>query len=270
MSRTLTLIPTGFETIRAAAASGQTADALTNLARLLARPDVPAALALEGHRLAGELAVNLGRFATARRHLKAAAELDSTDAATRYLAGRAWEEDPDGCDRRAAISFRKANVLDGTNPLYRAAFGRAAARCGKVRRGVREMLAAAEQAPGAVEVIRIVVGGLLEMGKPGEARGVLAAARFARPNHPELTALWERTKFETARLAQKHAAKGRGHTRFAQDAQPARDGGRVLLPFVRIADGTGATAPTRGTVRVDTVSFPRPHFGRRAVGRADR
>ncbi len=267
MSRTLTLIPTGFESIRATATAGRPADALASLDRLLARPDVPANLVLEGHRLAGVLALDLGRFAVARHHLKAAAKLDPTDAGTRHLAGRAWEEDPDGCDRRAAICFRKAMLLDATNPLFRAAFGRAAARCGKVRRGIREMLAAAEQAPGAVEAVRVVVSGLLEMGKPGEARRVLAKAQFLRPNHPELAALWERTRFESARLAQQKAAKGRDDTRFAQDAQLARDGGRVLLPFVRIADGTGSAGALRGSVRTDTVSFPRPHLGRLRIGK---
>lgn len=265
MSRTLTLIPASFDAIRATAASGRTAAALATLERLLARPDVPAALACEGRQLAGELALGLGRFAAARKHLKAAAKLDATDASAYALAGRAWEEDPDGCDRRAALCFRKATQLDAANPLYRASFGRAAARCGKVKCGVREMRAAAEQAPGAVEVVRVVVSGLLEMGKPGGARRVLAAARFLRPNHPELAALWERTKFEAARLVQKTAAKGRTDTRFAQDAQLARDGGRVLLPFVRIADGTGGARG--GQVRTDVVSFPRPHLGRLRAGK---
>ncbi len=271
MSRTLTLIQTGWESVRAIAESGRKADALAQLDRLLARPDVPADIAVEGHRLAGTLALDVGRFALARRHLKAAAALDVTDARTRYLAGRAWEEDPDGCDRRAAITFRKAARLDATKPLYRAAFGRAAARCGKLRYGVREMLAATEQAPGDVKVVRIAVNGLLEMGKPGRARWVLAKAKFLCPNHPELAALADRTKFETARLTQRQAAKTRGNTRYAQDAQFATDGDRVLLPFVRIADGTAAKSVTPGgSVRTDTVSFPRPHLVRRRIGKADR
>ena len=267
MSRTLTLIPTGFDAICAAAASGRKAAALAGLDTLLARPDVPAALVLEGHRLAGALALDLGRFTAARRHLRTAAALVPTDAETRHFMGRAWEEDPDGCDRRAALCYRKATTLESANPLYRAAFGRAAARCGKLRRGIREMLAAADQAPGAVEVVRVVVGGLLEMGKPGAARRVLTKAQFLRPNHPELATLAARTKFESARLVQKQAAKGREDTRFAQDAQLAKDGDRVVLPFVRIADGTGSTGESRGTVRTDTLSFPRPHLGRLHAGR---
>lgn len=270
MSRTLTLIQTGWESVQATAESGRKSDALARLDRLLARPDVPADITLAGHKLAGELALDTGRFALAQRHLKALIALDSTDARTRYLAGRAWEEDPDGCDRRAAICFRKAALLDGTNPLYRAAFGRAAARCGKVRHGVREMLAAADQEPGDVDVVRVVVGGLLEMGKPGSARRVLTKAMFFRAGHPELAALGERTRFETARRAQRQAAKTRGNTRDAQDAQFATDGDRVLLPFIRIADGTGAKSASGETVRTDVVSFPRPHLGRLRAGKVDR
>ena len=108
MSRTLTLIQTGWESARTAAASGRKADALAQLGRLLARPDVPADILLEGCRLAGALALDMERFAAARRHLKAAAKLDATDSGTRYLIGRAWSEDPDGCDRRAAINVPQA------------------------------------------------------------------------------------------------------------------------------------------------------------------
>jgi hypothetical protein len=270
MSRTLALIQTGWDTAVALAEGGRKADALAQLARLLARPDVPADIARQGHRLAGTVALDLGRFAAARKHLRAAAALDTTDARTRYLAGRAWEEDPDGCDRRAALWFRKATLLDGTNPLYRAAFGRAAARCGKVRHGVREMLAAADQEPGAIGVVRVVVSGLLEMGKAGTARRVLAKAQFLRPGCAELAALGERTKFELARVTQRRV-KARDNTRYAQDAPLARDGDRVLLPFVRIATGTGAAREVPGgAVRTDVVSFPRPHLGRLRIGKADR
>ena len=189
MSKTLSLIDAGWESIRATAKRGQRALALNRLTRLLARPDVPSELAPEAHRLAGELALDLGRYATARGHLKAAAKLEPAHAGTRYLAGRAWEEDPDGCDRRAAICFKKAVNLDAAKPLYRAAFGRAAARCGKANLGTREMLAATGTigAAGNVTVVRVAVGGLLEVGKIA-ARRVLAKARFLCPGNRELTA----------------------------------------------------------------------------------
>jgi tetratricopeptide (TPR) repeat protein len=272
MSRTLSLIRAGWESIRAAEARGQRAEALDQLVRVLARPDVPPELAAEAHRFAGELALDLDRYATARRHLKAAAALEPEHANTRFLLGRTWEEDPDGCDRRAAICFKKAVELDAANALYRAAFGRAAARCGKVKLGTREMLAAVDGAAGEVAVVRITVGGLLEMGKIEAVRRVLAKARFLCPGNNELTALWERMKFESARHAQLRTVKAAKtektektytETRYAQDAHFARDGDRVTLPFTPPA-GTG------GAVRRDGPSFPRPHLARLRTNKADR
>ena len=262
MSRTLTLIDAGWESVRATADRGQRADALGRLTRLLARPDVPAAQVAEGHRFAGELALGLGRYATARRHLRATAAMEPTLAGTHYLAGRAWEEDPDGCDRKAAIRYRAAAKLDPANPLYRAAFGRAAARCGKVKFGCHAMLSAAEQAPGDAAVIRVAVNGLLEVGQAASARQVLLTARFLCPANAELAALWERVRFETARQAQRKT-KTHANTRYAQDAQFATDGDRVTLPFVALAHDTHPSSGGEGgTVRKDTASFPRPYLAR--------
>lgn len=281
MSRTLTLLGAGWESVRTTAQRGQRAGALKRLTQMLARPDVPAASAAEWHRFAGELALEIARYAIARSHLKAAARL-TEHANTRFLLGRAWEEDPNGCDRRAAVYFKKATALEPANPLYRACFGRAAARCGKVKLGTREMLAAAEMAAGDVAVVRVAVNGLLEIGKAADARRVLATARFLRPGDLDLAALWERVKFETARLGQCERAKTAKtaksekfeSTRYAQDAHFATDGDRVILPFVRLADDTDpskiAKGPAGGTVRRDGASFPRPHLARFGARKADR
>jgi tetratricopeptide (TPR) repeat protein len=275
MSTTLTLIDAGWQSVRTTAERGLRIDALNRLTRLLARPDVPAALAGEGHRLAGELALDCERYATARRHLKTAAQLEPENAKTHYLTGLAWEDDPDGCDRRAARCFKKAVKLDA-NPLYRAAFGRAAARCGVRKCGVREMLAAAELAADNVEVVRIAAGGLLEAGRVAEAQRVIAKARFLLPGNTELAALWELAKFESARQGQRKLAKvGKTHenARYAQDAHFATDGDRVTLPFVRLADAPDAPNSAKraagGTLRHDAASFPRPHLARLGVRRAD-
>jgi tetratricopeptide (TPR) repeat protein len=271
MSKTLTLIDAGWESILTTAKCGKRIDALNRLTQLLARPDVPAAMATEGHRFAGELALELGKYATARRHLKAATKLEPTLAEAYFLAGRAWEEDPDGCDRRAAICFKKAATLDA-KAQYRVAFGRAAARCGKVKLGTREMLAATEQASGDITIVRIAVSGLLEAGKAEEARQVIAKARFLCPDNYELAAFGERVKFETARQSQK-SAKTRENTRYAQDAHFATDGDRVTLPFVRLADDDSSPSTKGskgGTVRRDAASFPRPHLASFRARKADR
>jgi hypothetical protein len=277
MSKMLTLIEAGWESALALASRGQKTSALDLLTRLLSRPDLPAARAAEGNRLAGELALELEKYATARRHLKAAAVLEPQHAGTHYATGRAWEEDPDGRDRRAAICYKKAASLDANNAQYRVAFGRAAARCGKVKLGVREMLAAAESADDDLAVVRVAVVGLLEMGKVNAARRVVAKARFHRPGDTELAALWSRLKFETARLTQRKTrktvklAKTRENTRYAQDAHFATEGDRVTLPFVRPVGEKGGSrgGSAGGTVRRDAGSFPRPHIARLRARKAD-
>lgn len=264
MSKTLTMIDAGWDFIRALAARGQKAKALEHLTRLLACPDVPAKLAAEGNRFAGELALDTENYTAARRQLNAALALEPTHAGTRFALGRAWEDDPDGCDRRAAICFKKAMSLDAANTLYRVAFGRAAARCGKVKLGVREMLAAVEAAMNDLTVIRVAVSGLLEVGKVKAARQVIAKARFLAPCNAELATMWMRVKFEAARLTQVKLAKTvKANTRYAQDALIATEGDRVVLPFIRTV---GAKSDT---VRRDVASFPRPHIARLRVSKAD-
>jgi hypothetical protein len=259
MSRTLSLIDAGWSSVRSVVARGHRSDALARLAKLLARPDLPAAVAAEAHRLAGELLTDAERYPEARRHLRAAAALEPACARTFYLCGLAHERDPHGCDRRAALRFRAASRLGPGNPLYRAAFGRAAVRCDHVKAGVRELLAAAAAAPGDLPVIRVVADGLLEAGRLDAARQVLDRARFLCRNAAaagELAALAERVRFEAARCGQRET------TRHRQGAEFATDGGRVVLPFIRVAGG--------GAVRRDVVSRPRPHFPRLRTGKADR
>src|SRR5262245_42571199 len=267
MSRTLTLIDSGWESVRSSAKHGRRTDALARATRLLARPDLPASVAAEAHRLAGELLSDAERYSEARRHLRAAAALEPSCARTFHLWGLAQELDPHGCDRRAALCFRQASELEPANAQYRAAFGRAAMRCGATKTGKQALLAAADAAPGDVAVMRVVIDGLLEAGKLKTARRVLTKARFLNPSNRELAALWNRMQFKAA---------GRGKTelrsaaRHRQDAEFAMDGGRAALPFVRVVDeGTGDAAEV-SSVRRDVVSLPKPHFPRLKVRKADR
>jgi tetratricopeptide (TPR) repeat protein len=268
MSKMLALIHAGWSSIRSSVAQGRRTDALNRLTRLLARPDVPAPAAADAHRLAGELLTDGERYSEARRHLRAAAALEPKYARTYYLWGLAQERDPLGCDRRAALRFRKASTLAPGNALYRAAFGRAAVRCNRVKIGRRELLAAADVAPDDLDVVRVVVDGLLEADRMGTARRLLNKASFLCRDAAqlrELRTLVERVRFASARRDQRGE---RGTTRNGQDAGIATDGGRVVLPFIRIAV---ETPNRRGeTVRRDVVSIPRPHFPRLRSRKADR
>ncbi|MBX9625402.1 MAG: hypothetical protein K2X82_16470 [Gemmataceae bacterium] len=261
MSRMLTLVHAGWDSARTLARAGRRTAAVAQIERLVARPDVPAPVAADARRLAGELLIDAGRYAAARRHLRVAAELEPGHARTHYLLGLAWERDPAGDDRKAAARFKKAVAADPTNALYRAGLGRAAVRCGKVRRGVRELVAAANAAPGDVAVLRVAVGGLIEAGRVRTAGRVLTAARFANPQSGAIVGLWNRLRFEAARVGQEdHRRK--------EAAGSAREGGVVLLPFLRVAGAKGTRRSASGrTTRRDVISLPRPHLARQRANR---
>jgi tetratricopeptide (TPR) repeat protein len=264
MSRTLSLVHGGWAAARELARRGRRSEALARLRRLLARNDVPPAVAADAHRLAAELLIDRDRLGAARRHLKAALGLEPGCARTFYLAGLASERDPAGDDRRAAARFRKAAGLEPANPRYRAAFGRAAVRCDRVRAGVRALLAAAEAGGAKLDVLRVVVDGLIEAGKLDAARRAVVKARFLNPQSAEVRRLGERVRFETAR-------RGQQNTTGTQDAPRATEGDFVSLPFVRVVGGeSGRRGVTGGTIRRDTLSVPRPHFTRLGVRNADR
>lgn len=265
MSRTLTLIHDGWTAIRALARSGRRTDALAQVKRLLAQPNLPTPVAAESHRLAAELLIELERYAEARQQLRTAAKLEPKDARTQYLTGLAFEQDPHGDDLRAALRFKTAATLEPRNALYRAAFGRAAVRCNRVKRGARELLAAAEMDADHLPVLRIVVDGLLEAGRVAAARRVLMKARFLRPRCVELHGLWQRVRFESALIGQSRA-------RYTQDASFATDGDIALLPFVRVVglDSPAAKSGHPGTIRWDALSATKPHMARARSTKADR
>ncbi len=252
MSRTLSMVHGGWTAARELARRGRRTEALAALRRLLARPDLPTPVAADAHRLAAELLIDRDRFGAARRHLAAARALEPACARTFYLAGLASEQDPAGDDRRAAVRFKTAADLEPANANYRAAYGRAAVRAGLVNAGTRALVAAAELAGGDLAVLRVAVGGLLEAGRTAAARRVVVKAKFLRPSCAVVAGMWNRVRFEAARLDQ------RSH-RGAQDARSARDG-RPLLPFLRLV-GDEVPAVTGG-YRRDVISLPRPHLMR--------
>lgn len=271
MSRTLSLVETAWDVIQSLVVRKQYRTALRHVTRLLARPDMPETLTAEAHRLAGQLALELEQYPVARRHWKAVLQRTGDSAEAYYALGRAWEEDPGGCDRRAAIAFRHALKHEPANPIYRAAYGRAAARCGQVRRGIREMLAAAQQAENDLAVIRVVVSGLLEIGQAGRARRIVAKARFLAPSNAELAALWEWVKFEEARSTQRLRRgfqRSDRAPRITQDARCATEGVRTIVPLLHVV-GTTPSRPDSGWRR-DAASYPQPHFARLSFRKADR
>ncbi len=254
MSRTLALISATLASVRALAKQGRRCDALKQATLLLERTDLPDEVAFDANRLAGELAIDLEKFTKARQHLRAAENLQPTDAKTQYLLGIAHEHDPQGDDRRAAVRYRRASILEPNNAHYAACLGRALVRCGKAKHGVRILLASAKVSTSDVAVIRVLVDGLVEAGRVDAARKVVVKARFLNPNNRELASLWDRVRFEAARTKQ--------GTRTRQDAQFAMDGALNTLPFIRLVGTPPQRTADGGTIRMDRVSHARPHFPR--------
>lgn len=245
MSWKLALIDAGIAATRTLARKGRRNEALAQALCLLKRPDLPLTTAADAHRVAGEIFLDRERFAAARRHLRASLTLEPNHARTHFLMGLAFERDPHGDDLRAARRFHAASRLVPGSATYRAAFGRAAVRCDRLRRGVRELLAAAESAHKDVALLEVVIEGLLEAGRVNAAHRIIVKARFSCPGSGEVRRLWERVRYESARRSQQRASS-------TQDAEgPATEGAVRLLPFLRIANST---------IRHDAASFARPHF----------
>jgi tetratricopeptide (TPR) repeat protein len=242
MSRMLTFHDAAWASARDCAAAGRRADALAFLAPLLSSPAAPRRLVLLAHRLAGRLHAAAQKYRTARKHLRAAAKLDPNCAEVQYEIGLTFENDPYGCDRRAARRFRRAVRLDPRQPKYAAALGRALVRTNRVRAGVKWLTIAAAGAPADATVLAVVIDGLCDAGRERLAAKLATQARFLAPGDRAVRKLWDDARY---------AAASAGQSRVAADGRR----GPVLLPFLRVV-GDGVT------VRRDEASRPAPHLGR--------
>jgi Flp pilus assembly protein TadD len=242
----LTLNDAAWASARELAGSGRRADALAILTPLLARPGLPAGLATKAHRLAAALHLRGDRYSSARRHLYAAAKAEPGNADTQYQLGIAFEDDPYGCDERAARRFRKATRLDPRNAVYWAALGRAAVRVNRVIYGVRAIRKAVALAPTDPAVLAVVVEALRDASRPRLAWKFICRARFLAPSEVSLRRLSDRVKFDQACGRQQ-----RVHL----------TGTPSVLPFVRVVSPCGASR----VVRRDGGSTAAPHIGRLKV-----
>ncbi len=248
MSRTLPFLNACWAAARAADTAGDRTTALKRVAPLLADPACPPVLLRSAHRLAARTHIAAGRFAAGRKHLRAVCQQASLDATAQYDLGRAFEDDPYGCDHRAAVRFKQAAGLRPTDGRFHAAYGRALVRIGRKNAGVKELLAAVEVAPADSVVLTVVLDGLVAAGKPRTAQRLLDRAAFLAPTSNEIRRLRERARFAVAggRAARPDLPAGRPKLLLFTPA-PTRRPLRVV----------GDTA-----VRVDAGSRQGPHFAR--------
>jgi Flp pilus assembly protein TadD len=245
MSRTLSLFDTGFATATALARSGRVLAARAALDTLLAGTGLAVVDQTRARREAAQLAMRAEKYKVARNHLRAAIRNCPDNAEVHHSLGRAYEDDPFGCDRRAARCYRKASQLDASSPLYKASLGRAMVRIHETRSGVRVLQRAAEIAPTDRQVLEVVADGLREAGQSELAFRILSKARFLSPADDGIRALWDRAKYDMAHESQR--------TRQPASNNLAGD----VLPLLRIHDGGTKTA-----TRTDRATTPVAHIGR--------
>lgn len=236
-------------------ALGRPTAALTRLAPLLTGNPLPVSTTVLVRQLATQLEIERDRYAAARRHLKIAIAADPNNASLYFDLGTAFQDDPSGCDTRAARCFRKAWKLSRNHAHYLAAWGVALIRSHRVSAGVARLNRAAKQTPGDLAVLDLIVTGLLEAGRVQRARTIVNGARFAIRNAATINQLLNRIRFEETRLRQ-------------QRNRRAPWQGTAVLPFVRLTT-TGRTHTGSGVVRRDVASWNEPHLGRLRTHRAE-
>lgn len=251
MSRMLSLFSAGVERAGRLAKAGQLANAHSTLDTALPSA-TDSAEAARGHAAAAEVAVRAERFKLARRHLREAVRLRPT-AAWHFALAQAFENDPFGCDRRAAKHYKKAHQLDASTPKYKAALGRAMVRIGETKSGVNVLCRAVTAAPVDREVLQIAVEGLAEAGHSDRAFRLLSQARFLAPHDTAIRQLWQQTRYDLA-------AEGQRAGRLAAARQPA------VIPFLKVFESEPAGEPK---TRRDVGSHPAAHVGRLRTYRAD-
>jgi Flp pilus assembly protein TadD len=225
MSRMLSPAREAMERAEGLAACGQTSAARTILFELSLEDGLSSGEEYHLRMASAKLAFQSERYGEAKRHLRTARRLRPDEAEIEYLWGRCYENDPHGCDRRAALKYRKATNLNASEPKYRAALGRALVRISNIRSGVKVLRRAAEAAPADPEVLAIVQEGLFEAEQAELALQILNKAMFLAPGNRRVKSLWERARFDATAESQRLQRK------LMEPTKPERP---ATIPFIRI------------------------------------
>lgn len=221
------------------------------LEQVVAMADLPADELAEAHRLLAGHCVRDGHYSLARVQFRAALRLNPNCPATYVQLARAWEEDPYGSDRNAAIAYRRATRLDANSAVAWAGLGRACVRINKDAIAKKSIRSAVRLAPADEGVLAIVIDALRELGKLKTALRIASRARFQNPKSAVIRGLEDRVRFEMARVARRGIGTVPTH------------GETNVLPFVRVigSDGHRRTVRLDGPARTVPVSIRFRHGG---------
>jgi len=229
--------------------NGQERPAVALLHRLAAFPDLPDDLAEQLHARLAEYYLRRRHYRRARRHLTIALGYRPTAARYHFLLGLALHHDPAGDLERAAHHYAQALARCPRQVRLLLEAGQLALMRGLEDEGLHLLQRAAELAPDEASVLRRVVQGLCQCGKPDEALRVIRLARFRNPDCPRLQQLASDLQLQLLRRDQQYARLNE------------EEAGPVLLPFLRPVSGQADELPSQP--RLDSAeSLPGPHLVR--------
>lgn len=169
---------------------GRPQDALNNLTRLLTMRKISRQVVRRARTLMGELHLNAERFRSARRALREALKIDPEHARSRYLLGLAIERDINAEPKHAVRHFRAVLRAKPNHPRTLAALGRVAFRLNRVGLALKYLRQAHALRPDDQSILESYCDVLYQEERFAEARKVLIAVRFRKPNDQVITRLW--------------------------------------------------------------------------------
>jgi tetratricopeptide (TPR) repeat protein len=244
MSESLAFQEALWANAKSAAKQGHFTQALRHLQPLLQSADDPIRQLL-AYRLAGRVYAHQDQYKLARRMFKLAVKLDQKSHQTWYDLGQAFEQDPYGCDRRAAICFRNAVKLLPQEAKYRAAFGLALVRLNKLKKAFAQLHEATRLAGDDLSILKTIVTAYLEADRPELAEKVLAAVRFVAPQSRTLQELLSKVQY-----AQTAAGQRKAKPKLVNR----------VVPFLKIVSDEPSVAVSGEIIRHDFGSKAKPHF----------
>ena len=196
MSVTLSFVDRLFERALELEKRGLTASACRELRRLLhIRPLTRKMVGQAAGRL-GNLELERGQFAKARRHLSLAVSRLPRDAELQNLLARAIEADETCAIDHAERPLQMCTRLEPKNPRYLIDLARFGAARGKTEDAADLLRRAFELGGDDPSVVAGVAEGLRDLGEMEEAQRLLRTAQFRHGRDPRFRQLWNDHQFQ--------------------------------------------------------------------------